>query len=59
MDLPKYFLQSGEGDIQDRKVVNKMREPAKQEIIDKLELVLQNKLTKEEVADWAGPPNMW
>lgn len=36
-----------------------MREPAKQEIIDKLELVLQNKLTKEEVADWAGPPNMW
>lgn len=54
LDLPKYFLQSGEGDIQDRKVVKKMREPAKQEIIDKLELVLQNKLTKEEVADWAS-----
>ncbi|PAF15109.1 hypothetical protein CHH59_05520 [Shouchella clausii] len=35
-------------------MVKKMREPAKQEIIDKLELVLQNKLTKEEVADWAS-----
>jgi hypothetical protein len=31
-----------------------MREPTKKEIIDKLELVLQNKLTKEEVADWAS-----
>ncbi|ALA55089.1 hypothetical protein CAY60_019660 [Shouchella clausii] len=31
-----------------------MREPTLKEIIDKLELVLQNKLTKEEVADWAA-----
>ncbi|PAD10206.1 hypothetical protein CHH78_02505 [Shouchella clausii] len=31
-----------------------MEEPTKKEIIDKLELVLQNKLTKEEVADWAS-----
>ncbi|GIN17678.1 hypothetical protein J32TS2_30340 [Shouchella clausii] len=31
-----------------------MREPTLKKIIDKLELVLQNKLTKEEVADWAA-----
>ncbi|MBX0319734.1 hypothetical protein [Shouchella clausii] len=31
-----------------------MRKPTKKEIIDKLEPVLQNKLTKEEVADWAS-----
>ncbi|MCC5714963.1 hypothetical protein, partial [Klebsiella pneumoniae] len=41
-------------EIHDRELVKKMREPANQEIIDKLELVLQNKLTKEEVADWAS-----
>ncbi|WP_346243230.1 hypothetical protein MKZ19_11405 [Shouchella clausii] len=31
-----------------------MKEPTKNEIINKLKLVLQNKLTKEEVADWAS-----
>lgn len=35
-----------------------MSEPTKKEIIYKLELVLKNKLTREEVADWASDYTM-
>ncbi|XOQ16266.1 MAG: DNA-binding protein [Shouchella clausii] len=31
-----------------------MNEPTKKQIINKLELVLKNQLTREEVADWAS-----
>lgn len=38
------ILESGE----------KMKQPTKEEIINKLKMILQGKLTREEVADWAS-----
>ncbi|WP_327874248.1 DNA-binding protein [Aeribacillus composti] len=38
------ILESGE----------KMKQPTKEEIINKLKMILQGKLTLEEVADWAS-----
>jgi hypothetical protein len=38
------ILESGE----------KMRQPTREEIIDKLKMILLGKLTREEVADWAS-----
>ncbi|WP_369690842.1 DNA-binding protein [Parageobacillus toebii] len=38
------ILESGE----------KMRQPTKEEIIDKLKMILQGKPTREKVADWAS-----
>ncbi|WP_263707327.1 hypothetical protein [Shouchella tritolerans] len=35
-----------------------MSEPTKKEIINKLELVLKNQLTREEVTDWASEYTM-
>ncbi|MFP7284757.1 hypothetical protein SFC15_00845 [Shouchella clausii] len=35
-----------------------MNEPTKKEIINKLELVLKNQLTREEVTDWASEYTM-
>ena len=32
----------------------KMRQPTKEEIISKLELILQGTISREEVADWAS-----
>ncbi|MEK3644422.1 DNA-binding protein [Aeribacillus sp. FSL M8-0235] len=31
-----------------------MKQPTKEEIINKLKMILQGKLTREEVADWAS-----
>lgn len=35
-----------------------MNEPTKKQIMNKLELVLKNQLTREEVADWASEYTM-
>jgi hypothetical protein len=35
-----------------------MSEPTKKEVINKLELVLKNELTREEVTDWASEYTM-
>jgi hypothetical protein len=35
-------------------MVKKMRQPTREEIIDKLKMILLGKLTREEVADWAS-----
>ncbi|MEK4383292.1 hypothetical protein NSS70_15745 [Aeribacillus sp. FSL K6-2848] len=38
------ILESGE----------KMRQPTKEEVVDKLKMILQGKLTREETADWVS-----